>query len=269
VASYVTDALVTSTRRYGEADRLLILLTPDHGRVGAIAKSARKAKSRLNGATELFVHARIELAEGKSLAIVRQVEVIDPHLGIRESWARLQLAGHVAEIANKMGEENHPDKDLYEITVRAMAEIDQDRRDAVLRFKVALLDHMGVFPDVGGCADCGSGRVKGRVHLDGTRGGFLCDDCAKINGVYHPVSMQVLHLMHALRASAELAPDIDDETLDLTDDLLTNLLQGFIQVGFKTFPAARQARVNARDHGKVKAENQDSISEDEPEPPKD
>ena len=260
MASFVTDAVVTGARRYGEADRLLTLLTPEHGRIGAIAKSARKAKSSFHGAAEVFVYARFELAEGKSLDIVRHAEVIDPHLRIRESWASLQLAGHVAEIANKMGEEKHPDPDLYRLTLTAMRDIDSGRPDAVLRFKVALLDHMGVFPDLGGCVGCGSVRVKGRVHLNEPQGGFLCDDCAKTAGVYHPVSMQVLHVMHTLRSGGDSPPDIDNETFDLTEDLLTNLLQAFLQAGFKTVPAERQARIADRERRKAKAEKSDSNS---------
>ena len=194
--------------------------------------------------------ARFELAKGRSLAIVRHAEVLNAHLGIRESWSRIQLAGHVAEIAAKMGIENHPDPDLYTLTLRALDEIDRGLPQAVLKFKVGLLDHLGIFPDLAGCAECGSSRAKGRVHLDETGGGFLCSECAKSRGIYHPVPMQVLHVMHALRVGAELPENLQPENLDETEDVLTHLLQSFLQAPFKTVPAERRARTAERDRMK-------------------
>lgn len=261
MTSFVTEAIVTGAIRYGEADRILTLLTPERGRFGAIAKSARKAKSSFQGAAEPFIHARFELAEGRSLAIVRHAEVLDALLGIRESWSRLQLAGHVAEIANKMGEEKHPDPELYDLTLEALKRLNEGRVDAVLRFKAGLLDHMGVFPELGACVGCGTTKVRGQVHLDEPGGGFLCGDCAKAHGVFHPVAMGVLHVLHALRTGQDLPADADDSTLDAAEDLLTSLLQAFLQAGFKTVPAARQARVAEREHRKVEADIEDSNSE--------
>ncbi len=252
MAAFVSEAIVTGSRRYGEADRLLTLFTRDRGRIGAIAKSARKPKSSIRGASEPFVRAKFELAEGKSLAIVRSAEIIEPHLGLRENWARLQLAGHVAEIANKMSEEGVPDPDLYDLLARALDSIGKDEANGnsgVVRFKVGLLDHLGVFPDLSGCAKCGSSRVKGDVHLDQANHGFLCGDCAKEYQVYHPVQMSVLHCVHAIRTGADLE-ETASEILESADDLLTTLLQAFLQAGFKTAPAARQARSAERRRGK-------------------
>ena len=250
MAGFTTDAIVIASRRFSEADRILTLLTLERGKVPAIAKSARKSSSKMQGATQMFVHARFELAEGRSFAIVRHTEVINPHLGLRDDWKRLQLAGHVAEIAGKMCEEHHPDPDLYNLTLAALDGIDVGRADAVVKFKVGLLDHMGVFPDLSGCVQCGAGRVKGEVHLAETGGGFLCSKCAKSGGVYHPVPMKVLHLVHLLRMGEEIPGDVEKDTIDLADDLLTVLLQSFLQAGFKTVAAARLARRAGKKGGK-------------------
>ncbi len=263
MASFVTEAIVTASRKYGEADRLITLLTLEKGRLGAIAKSARKPKSSLRGATEPFVRAEFELAEGKSLDIVRQVEIIDPHLGLRDSWTRLQLAGHVAEIANSMSVERFPDAALYELVCEALREISEGQAGAVLRFKAGLLDHMGVFPDLSGCSNCGSAKVKGDVHLDVKGHGFLCAACAKEKAVYRPVPMKVLYVLHALR-NGDAIPDEGEEIRDVAEDALTVLLQTFLQQGFKTSKAAGQARSaeNRKDHRNTgKADNKSGRDE--------
>ena len=194
--------------------------------------------------------------------IVRQAEIIDPHLGIRDQWTRLQLAGHVAEIVNKMTEERMPDEFMYGLLSDSLEKISAGHKDAVVRFKAQLLDHMGVFPDLSGCIECGSGRVKGDVHLTTTHHGFLCDDCAKESHVWHPVPMDVLHILHNLRNGDEEVTADDsngDDLLSTAEDILTTMLQAFLQQGFKTSTAARHARKSSRKTGNI-------ISGDETEP---
>src|SRR5207302_46213 len=60
-----TEAIVLRSIRYGEADRILHLYTPDHGRVGAIARGARRARSRFGARLEPFLHIRIVLHQGR------------------------------------------------------------------------------------------------------------------------------------------------------------------------------------------------------------
>ena len=56
--SVKTEGIVLRSIRYGEADRVLHLYTPDRGRLGAIAKGVRRARSRFGGRLEPFFRAR-------------------------------------------------------------------------------------------------------------------------------------------------------------------------------------------------------------------
>ncbi|MFH1676658.1 MAG: DNA repair protein RecO [bacterium] len=251
MADFVIEAIVTGSRRYKETDRLLTLFSREMGRIGAIAKGARKSKSSLSGVTELFVRAKFQIAEGRTLAIVRQAEIIDANPEIREDWTRVRLAGHVAEITNKMSEEKIPDPAVFDMLTAALEGIGNDRADAVVRFKTRLLEHMGVFPDLSSCAKCGKVRVKGEVHLDISNDGFLCTPCAKEAGIYHPVSMKVLHLLHSFRNGDTPDELAEDEIIEKADETLTILLQSFIQIGFKTSASGGQIRnFNNRNSGK-------------------
>ena len=62
---FETEAVVLRSMRYGEADRILHLYTRNRGRVGAIAKGVRRARSRFGGRLEPFFHVRMELHEGR------------------------------------------------------------------------------------------------------------------------------------------------------------------------------------------------------------
>ena len=244
--SYVTEAVVTGARKYGEADRLVTLISPDRGRFTAIAKSARKPKSSLRGVTEPFVRAKFELAEAKTLDIIRQAEAIEIHLGIRDSWKRLQMAGHVAEIANRMSEERFPDVALYELLNGALDGISNGDESSVMRFKVGILEHMGIFPDLSGCSKCGAERVKGSVHLDTKGHGFLCNDCAKEMHIWQPYPMKVLNILHVYRNGDINEHAADAELMEAADELVTGLLQSFLQSGFKTSKGMKQARAGIK-----------------------
>jgi len=50
-----TQAVVLRSIRYGEADRILHLYTPEHGRIGAIAKGARRTRSRFGALLDPIV----------------------------------------------------------------------------------------------------------------------------------------------------------------------------------------------------------------------
>ena len=63
--SWKTEAVVLRSIRYGEADRVLHLFTLERGRAGAIAKGARKTKSRFGGRLEPFSHVEAMLHEGR------------------------------------------------------------------------------------------------------------------------------------------------------------------------------------------------------------
>jgi len=60
-----TEAVVLRSMRYGEADRILTVLTLEHGKIGVIARGVRKSQSRLASRTDLFTRSRMQLARGR------------------------------------------------------------------------------------------------------------------------------------------------------------------------------------------------------------
>ena len=66
--TYTATGLVLHRLNLGETDKILTLYTHERGKISAVAKGARRATSRLSGATELFTLSRFLLATGKSKA---------------------------------------------------------------------------------------------------------------------------------------------------------------------------------------------------------
>ena len=74
----MTDAIVLSRFDYGEADRIMTLLTPVQGKFKAIAKGVRRPTSRLGGALEPLAELRVALARGRTFDVVTQVRSRTP-----------------------------------------------------------------------------------------------------------------------------------------------------------------------------------------------
>ena len=86
--SYRVTAIVLRHSDWGEADRLLTLFTRERGKLRALAKGARKARSRKAGHLEPFTHVRLQLAKGRDLPIVTQAETVDAYIPLRDDLVK-------------------------------------------------------------------------------------------------------------------------------------------------------------------------------------
>ena len=100
------EAIVLRSIRYGEADRILHLLTPQRGRIGAIAKGARRARSRFGGRLEPFSRVALVLHEGRGdLLTVTGADSVDPHRPLREDAGTLDAAARSCDAVLKLFED--------------------------------------------------------------------------------------------------------------------------------------------------------------------
>src|SRR5207248_879170 len=121
--SVKTDAIVLRSIRFGEGDRVLHLYTPHRGRVGAIAKGARKARSRFGGRLEPFFHLRLVLHEGRGdLMTVTSAETVAAHAHLRDD--RVAFSGAAGGVVCSACEaSSFPfDEDAHAFLVGALAQ---------------------------------------------------------------------------------------------------------------------------------------------------
>src|ERR1700756_3348582 len=164
-----TEAVVLRSIRYGEADRILHLYTPDRGRVGAIAKGVRRSRSRFGGRLEPFFRLRIELHEGRSeLLTVTGAETVDGHRHLREDAAALDAAARACDAVGRLFETSEPHPGVFNLLCRKLALLDEqaasgrlageeDAQDSVVRasalaFRLKLMLAAGLAPELGACA---------------------------------------------------------------------------------------------------------------------
>src|SRR3954469_21268826 len=121
---YVTDAIVLSRFDYGEADRILTLITPGSGKVKTIAKGIRRPTSRIGGSVEPFAELRLALAHGRTFDVITQVEVVHPWLRMRDNLVSFGTASYLAELADGTLEERHASETVYLLLKRAYELLD-------------------------------------------------------------------------------------------------------------------------------------------------
>jgi len=153
---YVTDAIVLSRFDFAEADRILTLITPEHGKLKAIAKGVRRQKSRIGGSLEPFAELRVQLARGRTFDVVTQVVVGHAWLRLRDSLEPAATAWYLAELADRSLEERHAAQPLYALLHRAYGLLDagMDPGRVARWYEMHLADELGVRPELERCVEC-------------------------------------------------------------------------------------------------------------------
>jgi DNA repair protein RecO (recombination protein O) len=175
-----TEAVVLRSIRYGEADRILHLYTRNRGRLGAIAKGVRRARSRFGARLEPFFHVRIVLHEGRGeLRTVTGVDTIETHAGLRDHERTLAAAAHACDAVSRRFETEEPHPEVFRLLLVELALVSADAARAGpangLAFRLKLLLAAGIVPQLGACSSCGT-----REHLSGfsaAAGGVVCGSC--------------------------------------------------------------------------------------------
>jgi DNA repair protein RecO (recombination protein O) len=153
---YVTDAIVLSRFDFGEADRILTLITPEYGKLKAIAKGIRRQKSRIGGSLEPFAELRVQLARGRTFDVVTQVTVGHAWLRLRDNLESAATAWYLAELADRSLEERHAAEPLYALLHRAYELLDAGMGPgrAARWYEMHLAAELGVRPELERCVEC-------------------------------------------------------------------------------------------------------------------
>jgi len=178
--SLKTEAIVLRGIRYGEADRVLHLYTPERGRVSAIAKGVRRAKSRFGGRLEPFFRLNLVLYQGKSdLLTVTSAETIAGYPRLREHGAAIDGAARACDAVSRMFGEGEPHPGVYHLLSNQLALLDRAPESATranaLAFRLKLLLAAGFAPHLASCASCG--EPEHLVGFSGAAGGVVCAAC--------------------------------------------------------------------------------------------
>lgn len=201
--TYRADAVVLRRVDFGEADRVLVLMTRERGKQSVVAKGIRRITSRMAGHLELFTHAEVQLAKGANLDVVTQADTREAFRRLREDLGRTTTAYLVVELVDALTEEGLEQPELHDLilaTLRALETTD-DTRLLAAHFQVRLLDVAGFRPVVLRCVVCGNELLPGRNAFSPFLGGALCPACAQSEPSARPIDSDTLKVLRNLQRS--------------------------------------------------------------------
>jgi DNA repair protein RecO (recombination protein O) len=207
---YRDEGVVLRTQKLGEADRIVTLLTREHGRVRAVAKGVRRTRSRFGARLEPFTSVDLQLHRGRSLDIVTQAETIAPY-GERlvSDYPRYTAGTAMLETAERLTEEGQPALQQYLLLVGGLRTLADGTHDATLVLDAFLLRSLAVAgwaPSFHDCARCGA---EGPHHAFAVAsGGAVCAVC-RPPGSAAP-AQATLRLLAALLAGDWAVADASD-----------------------------------------------------------
>ena len=229
---------------YGEADRIYTLLTREHGKIGAIAKGVRRSTSKLAAALEVYAQVDVQLAHGRNLDVISQVERKRKPRVVAD-LERTSRAALIAELAERMTEDRHPVEGLYELTCWALDELaaESEPRRAAAFFLSAALELMGYAPQLSECARCGRPLAETSHPFSAASGGFLCPDCSDpAEPAVSPAAIKVLRVMFGREVDLYRRLKLSTAIMDEVDDVLAGQLEYHLDKQLKSLRFLRRMR---------------------------
>ncbi|MFP6578221.1 MAG: DNA repair protein RecO [Myxococcota bacterium] len=191
---------------FGESDRIVHLLTPESGRLTAMAKGARRSVKRFPGTLDLFNHLRVQLFRSRPgrMEYLQQAKLLSPQLALREKPARFALACFVLELLDRMAPEGGAPADcrkLYDFALEVFRFLEGCEPDARMRtfIEVRAFDALGLRPELRRCVRCGrelEGGAPLGFHVG--EGGPVCDRCGRTGEMLLPVHLGTLRALDAV-----------------------------------------------------------------------
>jgi DNA repair protein RecO (recombination protein O) len=177
---YQTEAIIIKHTNLGEADRILTLYTPDHGKVKAIAKGSRRPKSKFGGHVELLTHSSLLLARGRNFDIVTQAQSADSFLALKEDLKRMSCGLYISELVDAFTEEQLESRSIFTLLLETLHQLieSKDTNTTLRYFELRLLDITGYRPQLQQCANCNTSLQPAVNYFSPSQGGVLCPDCA-------------------------------------------------------------------------------------------
>ncbi len=237
-----TEGIVLRSIRYGEADRILHLYTPQLGRVSAIAKGVRRARSRFGGRLEPFFRLQLDLHEGRGeLLTVTGAQTIEAYAHLRSDARAIDAAARACDAVGRLFETGEPHPNVFNLLCRRLSLLeagtspggaDAAGRAGALAFRLKLMLAAGLAPQLGACACCG--EHEHLVGFSGASGGVVCGACEAVSFVLDPDAYSFM--TEALGLPLADAPDAGERALGQVERAISETLEHHANV--RLMPAA-------------------------------
>lgn len=176
---FLTDGLIIREQQTGEDDRLVTLLTRDHGVIRAFVKGAKRIKSRSQSATQLFAYGSYWIYRGRDAYSIDEAQPKEIFFDLRKDITALSLAQYFCELAGELAPVEDDADEFLRLILNALHMLMNNKRPqlqlkAVVELRLLCL--AGYMPDLTVCGDCEE-EYEGQFLFSPVEGRIFCEKC--------------------------------------------------------------------------------------------
>ncbi|MEC7837831.1 MAG: DNA repair protein RecO [Chloroflexota bacterium] len=170
-----TEAIALKVYDFGDADRIFVFLTPNHGLIKVVAKGIRKPKSKMGGHIDVLSKVNSYISIGENLSNLSQVEMIENYSSIKIDLSLISIGFYLLELAERFSVENDPNNDIYYHLAFTLDQVrNMVNKDLLMRwFELNLLSIAGFLPDLYNCQISGNTLIEGDHLFSSANGGLV------------------------------------------------------------------------------------------------
>jgi DNA repair protein RecO (recombination protein O) len=206
-----TEAIVLSSLRLGEEDKLITFFSLTRGKISGVAKGARRFKNRFGASLEPFTHCHLVLFEkpNNKLARVSQADILYSFRKLREAWEPIERGTEMVQLLLRITPEEQPHPNLYHLLKEGLAllETGVNLQFSTILFMAYLIAESGYQPRWHHCVRCN--RATQATHVTNTShagsrlfsykdGGLICPQCATSDAPYASISVGALAFLQTI-----------------------------------------------------------------------
>lgn len=233
----ILTGMILNTMPVGEYDKRITILTRERGKVTAFARGARRPRSSLQAATNLFCFGRFEAYEGRSSYTVVKAEISNYFRELATDLDLTYYGCYFLEVADYFSQENNDEQEILKLlyqTLKALENPSLPNRLIRCIYELKMLVINGIYPNVFSCQLCG--KRENLVDFSVERAGMLCMKCAgRERGIR--LEDSVLYAMQFI-ISSELRSlytfTVSEAVLKQLEQILFGYLQKYVAHTFKS-----------------------------------
>lgn len=189
------EGIVIRTNDYGESNKIVVIYSREAGKIGGMARGAKKPSSRLSSVSQLFTYGYFLMQTGRGLGTLQQGEMISSLRAIREDLFKTAYASYIVDLLDKATGEKEPNPFLFELLSQSLQYINEEYDPDIITniFEMKMLGVLGLYPVMDQCAVCGSKEAHFGFSI--RENGLICHQCFDRDPYFLPLSQNAIKLL--------------------------------------------------------------------------